>query len=158
MLKVSRSLLSAILLGVFALAVVGSPAAASRQTVKLTLSLDDVNPVAGTATGDPDATGTAVFKFHPVSGKICYKIKVRGLEAPTEPAPGVGDAHIHAMSTGAIVVDLDTDFHQADGQYIAAGCVTSAPRVVAAVLANPTAYYINIHNAPYPGGALFAVL
>jgi CHRD domain-containing protein len=158
MLKVFRSLLSAILLSVFALAVVDSPAVASSQAVKLTLSLDAVNPVTGTATGDPDATGTAVFKFHPESGEVCYKIKVRGLEAPTEPAPGIGDAHIHAVSTGAIVVDLDADFHQADGYYIATDCVTTSPEVVAAILANPTAYYINIHNAPYPGGALFAVL
>ena len=158
MRKVFRSLLTVILLSVGALAVVGSPALASSQAVKLTLTLDAVNPITGTVTGDPDATGTAVFKLYPQSGKICYKIKVRGLDAPIEPAPGVGDAHIHAVSTGAIVVDLDTDFRRADGYYIATGCVTTSPEVVAAILANPTAYYLNIHNAPYPGGALFAVL
>jgi hypothetical protein len=158
MLKVFRSLLSVILLGVCALLSAGGPAVASSETVKLTLSLDAVNPVTGMATGDLDATGTAVFKFYPESGKICYKIKVRGLEAPIEPAPGIGDAHIHAVSTGAIVVDLDTEFRQADGYYIARDCVTTSPEVVSDILANPTVYYINIHNAPYPGGALFAVL
>ena len=157
MLKVVRSLLIVISLSV-ALAGNASAAFASSQPVKLRLTLDAVNPVTGMATGDPDATGTAVFKLYPQSGKICYKIKVRGLEAPIEPAPGVGDAHIHAMSTGSIVVDLDTDFHRADDHYIAIDCVTTSPSVVAEILANPTAYYLNIHNAPYPGGALFAVL
>ncbi len=158
MIKAIRTLLTVTLLGVWALASFASPAVAGASVVKLTLNFTDVNPLTGEATGDPDATGTAVLKFHLNSEKLCYRIKVRGLEKPTEPGPGVGDGHIHLIPTGAIVVDLDTDFQRADGFFIATGCVSVSEALLADILADPTEYYLNIHNSPYPGGALFALL
>jgi hypothetical protein len=122
------------------------------------VALTGVNPVTGLQAGDPDASGTATLKLHLNAGKVCYTIKVRGLEAPVEPAPGVGDAHIHLMSTGAIAVDLETDFRRVDGFYISTGCVSVSNELLQEIATNPTAFYINIHNAPYPGGALFGTL
>jgi hypothetical protein len=36
----------------------------------------------------------------------------------------------------------------------AKGCVTSTAAITAAILRNPGAYYVNVHNAKYPAGAL----
>jgi hypothetical protein len=132
--------------------------AVASTGVKFTVTLTDVNPVTGLEEGDPNASGTAVLKLHPRAGKLCYVIKVRGLEAPTEPAPGIGDAHIHRTSDGSIAVDLATDFNRADGFYVATGCVAVSDALLRQIITDPNAFYINIHNAPYPGGALFGEL
>ena len=34
------------------------------------------------------------------------------------------------------------------------GCTTVDPGLVAAIVADPEAYYVNVHNAPFPNGAL----
>jgi hypothetical protein len=34
------------------------------------------------------------------------------------------------------------------------GCATVGQPVVAAILANPADYYVNVHNAEFPGGAV----
>lgn len=34
------------------------------------------------------------------------------------------------------------------------GCVTATPELAAAIQADPAAYYVNVHNAAFPAGAL----
>ncbi len=36
----------------------------------------------------------------------------------------------------------------------AKGCTTAPAAVAAAIARTPSAYYVNVHNARYPGGAL----
>ncbi len=38
--------------------------------------------------------------------------------------------------------------------YKAKGCVTAPAAVAAVIKKNPAGYYVNVHNAKYPGGAL----
>ena len=38
--------------------------------------------------------------------------------------------------------------------YQAKGCATTTAAIAAAIIRSPGAYYVNIHNAKYPGGAL----
>jgi hypothetical protein len=152
-----RFVLAIVLAAVAGSMLVSVNSAVASTGVKFTVTLTDVHPVTDIAVGDPDASGTAVLKLHPKAGKLCYIIKVRGLEAPTEPAPGIGDAHIH-RSDGSIAVDLATDFKMADGFYVATGCVAVSDALLHEISTDPTAFYINIHNAPYPGGALFGAL
>ena len=152
-----RYVLAVVITLACSLGVAVSSAAASAD-VKFTVTLTDVNPVTGLQAGDPDASGTAKLRLHPNAGKLCYTIKVRGLEAPVEPAPGIGDAHIHLLATGGIAVDLETEFRLVDGFYISTGCVPVTDELAQAIVSDPGAFYINIHNAPYPGGALFGTL
>jgi hypothetical protein len=35
-----------------------------------------------------------------------------------------------------------------------AGCVQTRERLVARILANPQNFYVNVHNARFPGGAI----
>jgi hypothetical protein len=59
-------------------------------------------------------------------------------------------AHIHkgkAGVAGPIVVPFGKVFR-------AKGCTTTTAAIAAAIQRNPGAYYVNVHNAKYPGGAL----
>lgn len=89
-------------------------------------------------------------------GLVCYSAVVRNIGAPTEPAPGVGSAHIHGpLPATGIAIDLDSVF-KAPGTstYIARDCVSAASDTIDAVLANPEPFYFNVHNAEFPAGAV----
>jgi hypothetical protein len=104
----------------------------------------------------PGGTGTALVKLNP-GGKVCYTIDVTLTtpgDVPQEPGPGVGTAHIHGP-TGAIAVNLHTQFQSlGGGMFVASGCVRADKTVVRQILADPSAYYVNVHTTTYPAGAV----
>ena len=98
--------------------------------------------------GDPDGTGTARFVIDPATDRVCFVLTASGIEHP------IFAAHIHVGRAGEIgnpVVHLPAFTGRR-----AAGCVTDPD--ADAIVANPAGYYVNIHNPPYPGGALRAQL
>lgn len=109
----------------------------------------------------PGGTGTAQLALNP-GGKICYVLEVTlttAGDAPQEPAPGIGNAHIHTLATGGIAVPLDASFASlGSGTFVAADCVRGEKDAVRAVLVNPEQYYINIHTIAFPGGAVSGTL
>lgn len=93
--------------------------------------------------GDPDGTGTATIVVRD-NGRICYAITVRGLDPLTA-------AHIHVAPTtdpGPVVAPLPV------GPRGGGGCVMATPELTAAIQADPASYYVNVHNAAFPAGAL----
>ena len=63
-------------------------------------------------------------------------------------------AHIHkgkAGVAGPVVVPFGA-------HYKSKGCTTTTAAIAAAIQRNPAAYYVNVHNAKYPGGALRGML
>jgi|SRR5829696_4948484 hypothetical protein len=91
--------------------------------------------------GDPDGSGTATLTINPGTGQVCWTIET------TNVAP-LHAAHIHVGSTeeaGPVVVTLSTG----------TGCTVVQDReLLLAIITNPSAYYVNVHNAEYPAGAL----
>ena len=103
--------------------------------------------------GDPNGRGEAyVFGIDGDATTLCYVLTVQGIAPATA-------AHIHegpAGENGPVVVNLAAPF---DGN--AADCLTEGEtgkfvggQTVADILANPGDYYVNVHNAEYPGGAI----
>ena len=134
------------------------PAGADTE-FKFTITLDALNPVTGEVTGDPDGRGTAEFTFDTKQGTVCYELEVEGITEPVEPAPGLGSAHIHFLATGGIAVDLEADFQpDKSDEFKASGCVEVDSALLQAILENPDQFYVNIHNAEFPGGALSGLL
>jgi hypothetical protein len=91
-------------------------------------------------TGDPDATGTAQVWINPGLGSVCWSITVANVEP-------IGAAHIHRAgvgSPGAVVVPLNP---------YTGGCATIKRELALEILQDPSAFYVNVHNATYPGGA-----
>ena len=94
--------------------------------------------------GDPDGFGSAtVWTISP--NTVCYRLAARGIAPPNA-------AHIHEGPPGVagpVVLPLRPPTLGASG-----GCTKAAPALVSALAANPSGYYVNVHNAPYPDGAI----
>ena len=157
--------------GVLVLAVIAPLAIAGHLNTLLNADLDgrqEVNSSGNNAiVGDPDGRGEFyVFAIDSVGGTdnskvLCYNLQAKRI-GELELAPGGGRAaHIHkgkAGENGPVVANLA--WPQA-GQ--AADCLDARLRpaqfplgdaVVADILANPQNYYVNVHNAEYPAGAI----
>lgn len=100
--------------------------------------------------GDPDGRGEA-YVFSTGGGVICYVLEVDKIAPATA-------AHIHAApagQNGPVVVALSPP---TDGT--SAGCIDTGDADLAADIAlrESAEYYVNVHNAEYPGGAVRAQL
>lgn len=98
--------------------------------------------------GDLDGEGTAHITLNQGQGEVCFEINVSGITLP------VMAAHIHvgaSTTTGGVVVGL---ILAPDADGIASGCVSADPDLIKAIRQNPEGYYVNVHNADFPAGAL----
>ncbi len=95
---------------------------------------------------DPDGSGEAEFTLSADSVEVCYELTVENIAEATA-------AHIHHAAVGEngpVVVTLNTP---ADGS--SKGCVEEVSAdVIKDLLQNPADYYVNVHNADYPAGAV----
>jgi hypothetical protein len=99
--------------------------------------------------GDPDGTGTAVLTLK--STQVCYVI------TPKKAGSTFTAGHIHTGKKGVagpVFIPLWTTPKKVTGGKLT-GC---SPKVkasdIAKVRAKPANYYVNIHNAAYPSGAI----
>ena len=92
--------------------------------------------------GDPDGSGWATITLNHGQGRVCWEVSYEGIDAPFA-------AHIHrapAGSPGPVVVPLSP---------IGSGCRDEVDKdLIKDIIQNPESYYVNVHNAMYPGGAL----
>ena len=98
--------------------------------------------------GVKDGVGTALVDI--AGTKVCSDLKVTMGEKPLK-------AHIHQGAKGAsgpVVVDLMPAFTSGEAAYTSKTCVETTPDNAAAVTADPAGYYVNIHSAGHPDGAM----
>ena len=91
--------------------------------------------------GDLDGSGTASLTINPGTGEVCWTIQVADVDPITA-------AHIHiAPSTapGPVVVPLNP---------YTGGCTDVDRELALAIITDPSSYYVNVHNEPFPAGAL----
>lgn len=120
----------------------GGAVRAQLTTTAFTASITGAAEVPGP--GDPDGAGTAIVTFDTTANRACVQMSLSGLDLP---ATG---AHIHAGTSavsGPIVVPL-----AAPTAAVSIGCVAADPAVIAAIVANPSNHYLNVHTTPYPNG------
>jgi len=138
-----RNVLVAGLGGVAALAIALPllPADATTSTTQLTALLNGANEV---PPADPNGTGEAhVFGAAGHPNKLCFVLFVDQIGTPTM-------AHIHRGAAG-VVGPVRVPFKTpTDGD--SARCVRTT--LAARILANPQNWYVNVHNAAFPGGAI----
>jgi hypothetical protein len=139
-MRIKRSILVTLGLAVLMAASVTTAAAGGRpMVVPMTGAEEAPGP------GDPDGSGTAWFWFNPGQGTVCYVLEVANIE----PAAA---AHIHiapAGSPGPVVIPL-----AAPTSGTSSGCAEADRELLVAILVDPAAYYVNVHNADFPGGAV----
>ncbi|QKR98371.1 CHRD domain-containing protein [Sphingomonas sp. CL5.1] len=89
--------------------------------------------------------GTASVTIDTAKGQLCYELSATGTDTPTM-------AHVHkgaAGVAGPVVVALNPP-----AQGSSKGCATAPADTLAAILAEPSSYYVNVHTAKYPKGAM----
>lgn len=110
---------------------------------KLQTTMTGANEVPGP--GDADGTGTAKIFVNSGQERVCFELTVSNIVPATA-------AHIHRGAVGVagpIVVGLDPP---SDGD--SAGC-KDVPRALALeILKYPPRFYVNVHNADFPAGAI----
>jgi hypothetical protein len=95
--------------------------------------------------GDTDGTGTAKITLNQGQGEICFEPSVAHIAAATA-------AHIHAVAAGQagdVVVTLSPP---PEGS--SKNCVSAAEDVIKRIRQNPESFYVNVHNAEFPNGAV----
>jgi hypothetical protein len=106
---------------------------------------------AETPAGDPVATGTATIRIRARQPKVCFQLAVRDLSGPASAA------HIHRGATGVagpVIIPLRTP----NAAGTSSGCATAKGALVKAILKRPAGFYVNVHTAEFPAGAIRAQL
>ena len=129
-------------LAIFALAGLASvPAAALAGTVTLVATLNGANETGG---GDTDGTGSFSGEIDDETGDVCYVLSADNIGKPVA-------AHIHAGAAGtdgAPVVTLEVTGPDGDM------CLAAEPDALKPIVAAPEGYYVNVHTADFPKGAV----
>jgi hypothetical protein len=132
------TLLAALVLALLLIAAVPVVAA---QRATLEASLTGQKEVPGP--GDPNGRGEADVKVY--KAKVCYELEVERIKPATA-------AHIHRGApnvAGDIVVELKAP---TDGS--SEGCKAISKQLSKKLREHPGRYYVNVHNEPYPDGAI----
>ena len=99
--------------------------------------------------GDPDGSGTAEIMLNLGQSRVCWELTVSDIAPATA-------AHIHVApvtSPGPVVIPLSPPTSGTSN-----GCAEVSRELIKAIMHNPENYYVNVHNAEYPGGAIRAQL
>lgn len=108
-----------------------------------TVNLDGAQEVPGP--GDEDGTGTVHLQLGTVSNEVCVdELTVANIDTPTL-------MHIHVGPVGVagdIVVNLTPALTSLPF------CTTIDAALMEQLITNAANYYVNIHNEPFPAGAI----
>jgi hypothetical protein len=138
-----HKLLPALVIIAAVLFVPASPAVADDGGRPLSTTLTGAAEVPGP--GDPDGTGTALLRINPGQEEVCFTLTVSNIAPATA-------AHIHtgmATEAGPVLVGL-----AAPTTGSSSGCVSLNRDSATDIILNPQNYYVNVHNAEFPAGAI----
>lgn len=127
-----------------ALLLAGCATSGPVQRARLMVTMTGLQEVPGP--GDADGTGTAEIRVNVPGGEVCWDLYARGIEPATA-------AHIHRGAAGSVgppVVTLTTP--DANGR--SQGCAPVDQQVAQAMAMQAFAFYVNVHNAAHPAGAI----
>jgi hypothetical protein len=116
----------------------GLPAATAAPAIPLSGGQE-------TQAADPDGHGFFTYTLEGTT--FCWTLSWKNIEDPFA-------AHIHVGPrevAGPIVIPLDVDGVPGPDME---GCTTISADLAAAISADPKNYYVNVHNTPFPAGAI----
>jgi hypothetical protein len=88
--------------------------------------------------------GTVELTLNAKTGKVCWEFKLAKIDGKPN------QAHIHKGKRGVagnVLIPLG-------GTYKRQGCTSAAKATVKSVLKSPGGFYVNVHNAKHPLGAM----
>ncbi len=122
-------------------------AAGGRPLTATMTGTAEVNAAGVPNQGDPDGSGSVRLTLNQGQGEICFEISVSNITLPATAA------HIHVApvtAPGPVVVPLSPP----DASGVSSGCVSADEALIKAIRQNPENYYVNVHNADFPAGAV----
>jgi hypothetical protein len=129
-----------------------SSALADPKTATFAIQLSgavEVCPTDPASCGGP-GTGTATIEIDRNARTLCYAITTQNVALP------LLAAHIHVApvgEAGPVVVPLFTQ--PVNAATVQRTCLSGLDKnLLKAIIRNPQDYYVNVHNAPFPNGAV----
>jgi hypothetical protein len=135
---------STICAGAALLLLSGCATGPDNQRANIVVTMTGIQEVPGP--GDPDGSGTVEIRVEPGSGQVCWNLYARGIEPATA-------AHIHRGAAGIAgppVLTLTTP----DAAGRSQGCATVAQGLARELSLRAHDFYVNVHSAPHPTGAI----
>jgi hypothetical protein len=136
-----RTRIIATTLGLVLAGVVIIAAAAGATGTKFQVALNGTNE---SPAAPGSNTGRVELTLNAKTGKVCWDFKLAHIDGtPTQ-------AHIHKGKRGVsgnVLVPLGGTFKRE-------GCTTAAKATVKSILRSPGGFYVNVHNAKHPLGAM----
>jgi hypothetical protein len=127
-------------------AVIGGLAAAQEKEQggrRLTATLTGASEVPGP--GDPDGGGTAAVTLNQGQNEVCFELTVTNIAPATL-------AHIHSGAAGVAGPVVVTLTPPTEGT--SKGCASASADVIKDIRQHPANFYVNVHNADFPDGAV----
>jgi len=116
--------------------------------------IKEVN-MSGSPAGDPDGTAVGTIMIDDgtggTTGFAVFNLTLANLDTP------FSANHFHmapATTTGGIFLGLGNPETIRTGNIMAGTVPNLSSTAIDAVMANPGAFYYNLHNSPFPGGAV----
>ncbi|MDH3468448.1 MAG: CHRD domain-containing protein [Gammaproteobacteria bacterium] len=137
----TTSAVSKYFMTVVLLSAMSSAALADGRPLSAALSGAEEVPIQG----DLDGSGEAFMTLNSGQREICFQLSVQDIAPATA-------AHIHEGVLGVpggVVVAL---IPPTSG--FSSACVSADRDLIKTIRQNPENYYVNVHNAEFPGGAL----
>ncbi len=101
----------------------------------------------GQETTDAKFGGSGSFAWWVEGSSICYVLSVRNLTV----APFA--AHIHGVAGRTVAAPIVVPLTPPAGTTATSStCVAVEAGLLAAIVANPRSYYVNVHTTTFPGG------
>jgi hypothetical protein len=135
-----RTVIALVISAVALVAVVAANAAAAR-TVTFEIALKGKNEAPAAPASNK---GKVELRLNTATGKVCWEFKLAKIDGKPS------QAHIHKGKVGVsgnIVVPLGANYNRQ-------GCTSEAKSLVKSIAGHPGAYYVNVHNAKHPLGAM----
>ena len=141
---INKSMLAPATLALVAgLALAGCETVADAVKQGMTASMTGAQEVPGP--GDTDGSGTAEITIVDATDNVCFDLNVRNIGPATA-------AHIHRGARGVAGPPVVTLEAPTDGG--SEGCISAPGALADEIEANPAAFYVNVHNAEFPDGAV----
>ena len=121
------------------IAVLAASAATSATKFEVALKGSNESPAAPASN-----KGTVELTLNAKTGKVCWEFKLARIDGKPN------QAHIHKGKRGVsgnVVVPLGAAYKRQ-------GCTTASKALVRSILKSPAGFYLNVHNAKHPLGAM----
>ena len=120
-------------------AVLAASAATSATKFEVALKGTNESPAAPASN-----RGKVELTLNAKTGKVCWEFKLARIDGKPN------QAHIHKAKRGVsgnVVVPLGASYKRQ-------GCTTASKSLVRSILKSPAGFYVNVHNAKHPLGAM----